>query len=119
MLSSYFVTFLICLTHSIDDFMISYFNSGTRVIPSSPSTLMTRRTVSLEINASGVIFCVILAIILISNAETPGAYRCNQKAIRKAMLEEGALKMKLKVFRCSAGRTDCHHDERRAGAGRR
>ena len=38
---------------------------------------------------SAVIFCVILAIILISNAADSRAYRRNQKAIRKAMLDEG------------------------------
>ena len=35
-------------------------------------------------------FCVILAIILISNAADSRAYRKNQSAIRKAMQEEGA-----------------------------
>ena len=51
---------------------------------------MTRKKVSPEINAlSAVIFCVILAIILISNAADSRAYRRNQKAIRKAMLDEG------------------------------
>ena len=51
---------------------------------------MTRKKVSPEINAlSAVIFCVILAIILISNAMDSRAYRRNQNAIRKAMQEEG------------------------------
>ena len=71
--------FLICLTYSIDDFMISYFIYS-----------MTRKKVSPEINAlSAVIFCVILAIILISNAADSRAYRRNQNAIRKAMADEG------------------------------
>ena len=34
-------------------------------------------------------FCVILAIILISNAADSRAYRKNQTAIRKALQEEG------------------------------
>ena len=43
-----------------------------------------------KINAlSAVIFCVILAIILISNAMDSRAYRRNQNAIRKAMQDEG------------------------------
>ena len=82
--------FLICLTYSIDDFMISYFNCGT--VETLPIAIysMTRKKVSPEINAlSAVIFCVILAIILISNAADSRAYRRNQKAIRKAMLDEG------------------------------
>ena len=113
--------FLICLTYSIDDFMISYFNSGTMQTLPIAIYSMTRKKVSPEINAlSAVIFCVILAIILISNAADSRAYRRNQKAIRKAMLDEGGAEDEAeKVFRCSAGRTDCHHDECRAGAGRR
>ena len=82
--------FLICLTYSIDDFMISYFNSGTMQTLPIAIYSMTRKKVSPEINAlSAVIFCVILAIILISNAADSRAYRRNQKAIRKAMLDEG------------------------------
>ena len=51
---------------------------------------MTRKKVSPEINAlSAIIFCVILAIILISNAMDSRAYRRNQNAIRKAMQDEG------------------------------
>lgn len=82
--------FLICLTYSIDDFMISYFNSGTMQTLPIAIYSMTRKKVSPEINAlSAVMFCVILAIILISNAMDSRAYRKNQTAIRKAMSEEG------------------------------
>ena len=82
--------FLICLTYSIDDFMISYFNSGTMQTLPIAIYSMTRKKVSPEINAlSAVIFCVILAIILISNAADSRAYRRNQNAIRKAMQDEG------------------------------
>ena len=82
---------LTAFTMSVDDFIISYFTAGT-----SSSTLamtiygMTKKRVSPEINAlSAVIFCVILAIILISNAADSRAYRRNQNAIRKAMADEG------------------------------
>ena len=36
-----------------------------------------------------------------------------------SLLEETAEDEAEKVFRCSAGRPDSHHDQRRAGAGRR
>ncbi len=61
--------FLICLTYSIDDFMISYFNCGT--VETLPIAIysMTRKKVSPEIYAlSTIMFVVILCIILISNA---------------------------------------------------
>lgn len=80
--------FLICLTYSIDDFMISYFNCGTMQTLPIAIYSMTRRRVSPEINAlSAVIFLVILAIILISNALDGRAYRRNQAAIRKSTAE--------------------------------
>ena len=96
--------FLICLTYSIDDFMISYFNSGTMQTLPIAIYSMTRKKVSPEINAlSAVIFCVILAIILISNAADSRAYRRNQNAIRKAMAgRREALKMKLKKLSAAA-----------------
>ena len=62
--------FLICLTYSIDDFIISYFTSGT--VQTLPIAIysMTRKKVSPEINAlSTIIFVVILSIILIINAK--------------------------------------------------
>ena len=66
--------FLICLTYSIDDFMISYFNCGT---------VETRKKVSPEIYAlSTIMFVVILTIILISNAMESREYRRDQKALR-------------------------------------
>ncbi|MGN0984152.1 MAG: ABC transporter permease [Gemmiger sp.] len=82
--------FLICLTYSIDDFMISYFNSGTMQTLPIAIYSMTRKKVSPEINAlSTVMFVVILAIILVSNEMDSRAYRKNQTAIRKAMSDEG------------------------------
>ena len=80
--------FLICLTYSIDDFMISYFNCGTMQTLPIAIYSMTRRRVSPEINAlSAVMFLVILSIILASNAMDGRAYRRNQAAIRKSAAE--------------------------------
>ena len=81
--------FLICLTYSIDDFMISYFNCGTMQTLPIAIYSMTRKKVSPEINAlSAIIFLVILAIILTSNAMDSRAYKRNQKAIRRAAVEQ-------------------------------
>lgn len=80
--------FLICLTYSIDDFMISYFNCGTMQTLPIAIYSMTRKKVSPEINAlSAIMFLVILAIILISNSADSRAYRKNQAAIRKSAAE--------------------------------
>lgn len=60
--------FLICLTYSIDDFLISYFTSGTTQTLPIVIYSMTRKKISPEINAlSTVMFLVILAIILFYN----------------------------------------------------
>ena len=81
--------FLICLTYSIDDFMISYFNCGTMQTLPIAIYSMTRKKVSPEINAlSAIIFLVILAIILTSTAMDSRAYKRNQKAIRRAAAEQ-------------------------------
>ena len=75
--------FLISLTYSIDDFMISYFNCGT--VETLPIAIysMTRKKVSPEIYAlSTIMFVVILCIILISNAMESRSYRRDQKALR-------------------------------------
>lgn len=64
-----FSGFLMSITYSIDDFVISYFTSGTSV-ETLPITIysMTRRKVSPEINAvSTIIFVVIIAILIIKN----------------------------------------------------
>lgn len=61
--------FLICLTYSIDDFIISYFTCGTLQTLPIAIYSMTRKKVSPEINAlSTIMFIVILAIILFMNA---------------------------------------------------
>ncbi len=60
--------FLMALTYSIDDFVISYFTSGTAQNLSIAIFSMTRRKVSPEINAlSAIIFVVVLSILLIVN----------------------------------------------------
>lgn len=62
-------SFLICLTYSIDDFIISYFTSGTNQTLPIAIYSMTRKKVSPEINAlSTIMFVVILSIILFLNA---------------------------------------------------
>lgn len=72
--------FLISLTYSIDDFIISYFSSGNmQTLPISIYS-MTRRKVSPEIYAlSTVMFLVILSIILITNAVDSKKYKENKK----------------------------------------
>ena len=71
--------FLICLTYSIDDFLISYFTSGTTQTLPIVIYSMTRKKVSPEINAlSTVMFLVILAIILFYN------YLDGRREVRKA-----------------------------------
>lgn len=61
-------SFLICLTYSIDDFVISYFTSGTTQTLPIAIYSMTKKQVSPEINAlSTVMFVVIMCIILIAN----------------------------------------------------
>lgn len=82
--------FLICLTYSIDDFIISYFNAGTMQTLPIAIYSMTRRRVSPEINAlSAIMFLVILAIILVSNWVDSRAYKRDQAAVRKALAAEG------------------------------
>lgn len=68
--------FLMAVTYSIDDFIISYFTSG----PASqtlPITIfsMTRKKVSPEINAlSTIIFLVVLAVLIIMNIRDANVY---------------------------------------------
>ncbi|MDD4772315.1 MAG: ABC transporter permease [Eubacteriales bacterium] len=61
--------FLMALTYSIDDFIISYFTYGaTSQTLSITIFSMTRRKVSPEVNAlSAIIFAVVLAILLVMN----------------------------------------------------
>lgn len=74
--------FLICITYSIDDFIISYFNCGTLQTLPIAIYSMTRKKVSPEINAlSAIMFLVILSIILISNARESRQYKRDQRRI--------------------------------------
>ena len=61
--------FLMAITFSIDDFVVSYFTSGTQV-ETLPITIaaMTRKKVSPEINAlSAIIFVVVLVVLIVKN----------------------------------------------------
>ncbi len=61
--------FLMAFTFSLDDFVVSYFTSGSGA-QTLPITIyaMTRRKVSPEINAlSTIIFLVVLAVLLLKN----------------------------------------------------
>ena len=82
--------FLISLTYSIDDFIISYFNSGT--VQTLPIAIysMTKKRVSPEINAlSAIMFVVILAIILAANAFDAAKERRLARALRRTEREAG------------------------------
>ncbi|MGI5889165.1 MAG: ABC transporter permease [Oscillospiraceae bacterium] len=60
--------FLMAVTYSVDDFVISYFTSGTVQNLSIAVYAMTRRKVSPEINAlSTLIFVIVLSVLLIRN----------------------------------------------------
>ncbi len=60
--------FLMALTYSIDDFVISYFTAGTAQTLPIAVFAMTRRKVSPEINAlSAILFVVVLTILLLMN----------------------------------------------------
>ena len=76
--------FLISLTYSIDDFIISYFNSGT--VQTLPIAIysMTKKRVSPEINAlSTIMFVVILAIILSVNGLEAAREKRTARAARR------------------------------------
>jgi len=60
--------FLMALTYSIDDFVISYFTAGKSQTLSITIYAMTRRKVSPEINAlSTILFAMVLIILLLMN----------------------------------------------------
>lgn len=76
--------FLIALTYSIDDFVVSYFTSGTQV-ETLPITIaaMTRKKVSPEINAlSAIIFVVVLTVLIVKNVIENHQLRKNMKRAR-------------------------------------
>ena len=78
--------FLICLTYSIDDFVISYFTAG-----SSSSTLamtiygMTKKKVTPEINAiSTLLFVTVLVLLAVINIREARQERKQAAELRKA-----------------------------------
>lgn len=75
-------SFLICLTYSIDDFIISYFVSGTvQTLPISIYS-MTKKRVSPEINAlSAIMFVVILMVIIGTNLAETSLERRKRKEV--------------------------------------
>lgn len=82
-------SFLICLTYSIDDFIISYFTSGTLSTLPIAIYSMTRKKVSPEINAlSAIMFVVILTIIIVSNAMDSAKEKRLDRAARAAQRGE-------------------------------
>ncbi len=78
--------FLMAMTYSIDDFVISYFTSG----PSSQTLpiviySMTRKRVSPKLNAlSTITFVVVLAVLLISNINSAAAEKRGKKKFEKS-----------------------------------
>ena len=79
--------FLISLTYSIDDFIISYFTSGTMQTLPIAIYSMTKKKFSPEINAlAAIMFVVILTIILAANAVDSAKERRLRRAARA---EEG------------------------------
>lgn len=75
--------FLMALTFSIDDFVISYFTAGKSQTLSMVIYAMTRRKISPEINAlSTIMFMVIMSILLIMNARDLKSSRVKVKEKR-------------------------------------
>lgn len=77
--------FLMAFTYSLDDFIISYFNTGATA-QTLPITIysMTRRKVSPEINAlSTIIFVVVITVLLVYNfVDSRKAERARREAVR-------------------------------------
>lgn len=79
--------FLMALTYSIDDFVISYFTSGPES-QTLPITIysMTRKKISPEINAlSTIIFLIVLSILIYVNIKDSKAAKKLTKANQKAL----------------------------------
>lgn len=78
-----FSSFLICLTYSIDDFVVSYFTAGNKQTLPIAIYSMTRKKVSPEINAlSTLMFVAILAIIMVANYRESAANKKKKKMQR-------------------------------------
>ncbi len=85
-----FTGFLMSVTYSIDDFVVSYFTSGTNVQTLSITIeSMTRLKVSPEINAlSAIIFLVICVILITKNILDNRKLRREQELFRAAQRKE-------------------------------
>ncbi|MCD8006483.1 MAG: ABC transporter permease [Oscillospiraceae bacterium] len=85
-----FTGFLMSVTYSIDDFVVSYFTSGTNVQTLSITIeSMTRLKVSPEINAlSAIIFLVICVILITKNIFDNRRLRREQEQFRAAQRKE-------------------------------
>ena len=77
--------FLMSFTYSLDDFVISYFTSGS-TSQTLPITIysMTRRKVSPEINAlSTILFVIVLLVLLFTNVRSIKKERAKEKKMMK------------------------------------
>ncbi len=88
-----FSGFLMALTYSIDDFVISYFTSGIKVQTLSIAIeAMTRKKINPEINAlSAIIFVVISAILITKNILENRKLRRERAQFRAAQRKESAI----------------------------
>ena len=77
--------FLMAVTFSLDDFVVSYFTHGATAQTLSVAIFsMTRRKVSPEINAlSTIVFIVVLAVLLASNLYDAKKEEKKRKAIAR------------------------------------
>ena len=87
-----FSGFLMAVTYSVDDFVVSYFTTGVDVQTLSITIeSMTRLKISPEINAlSAIIFIVISAILITKNVIENRKLRHERALVRAAMSKEGA-----------------------------
>lgn len=87
-----FSGFLMALTYSIDDFIVSYFTAGEKVETLSITIeSMTRKKISPEINAlSAIIFVVIAVILITKNVIENRKLRHEVALARAAQKKEGS-----------------------------
>lgn len=89
--------FLMSLTYSIDDFVISYFTYGpTSQTLSITIFSMTRRKVSPEVNAlSAIIFVVVLSVLLVMNIVDIRKHKRDKSRIKEQRNEQRKEKRKV------------------------
>ena len=79
---------ILAFTLSVDDFVISFFCQQGAQNLSTYIYSLARRGINPKINAlSAIMFLIILAIILVSNALDSRTYRKNQAAIRQGRVQ--------------------------------